>query len=163
MWGRILMILLTGLFVCTTGCAKTNMSGQEKSYDHKEKLGTESNRRFETNNYDYMHDDGRFGIRNASPNLDTSDWAQPTDMDDKARVERSILQMDGVNNVEVKILGGHLAIRVMPTKDIAQSDYEKLRRRVWERIQKEMPRYEIRVRVGRSRWDPRSYLPWWNG
>ncbi|SDW40465.1 hypothetical protein SAMN05444487_10366 [Marininema mesophilum] len=154
---RFLFLVVTGILVCTVACTN-NQVEQGASHDHKEKLGTGSNRRFETNNYDYMHDDGRFGIRNSSPNLDTSDWSQPTAADDKTRAKKSVMKIKGVKNVDIRIFGGHMAFRVTPTSDVPASEYEHLRQVVLDQVKKEIPRYEIRVRIGKSRWDPRSYL-----
>ncbi|MFC4077328.1 hypothetical protein [Salinithrix halophila] len=156
---RWFFIFAVFLLFTSVACASNIGSEKPGRTMERAKVDRHIGRRYNTNNYDFMHDDGRFGIRNASPNLETSDWSRPTDTDDKTRIRKSVRRIHGVKDARVSILGGHVAILVTPERNVPRKDYEALQEHVLRRISFEMPRYEIRVRVGRSRWDPMQYLP----
>lgn len=117
--------------------------------------------RFEKNSYRYLRDDGQFGVRNANPGLAVGDWKNPSippKGDDRRRIQRAAMAVDGVQNVDVHLFGGHVAVKVTPQPGFPTSRYEELQEKVLRQISFEMPRYEVRVRVGLSKWNPLNYL-----
>lgn len=118
--------------------------------------------RFERGSYRYFQDNHEFGLRNANPNLAVGEWRTPSDPPDsvdRRRIRRSAMTIDGVRDVDVEILGGHVGVKVVPQQGYPESRYEELQEKVLRRISYEMPRYEVRVRVGWSKWNPLSHFP----
>lgn len=117
--------------------------------------------RYEKNTYRYLRDDGQFGVRNANPGLAVGEWDNPSippKGNDRQRIRQSAMTIDGVQDADVQIFGGHVAVKVRPQASFPSSRYEELQEKVLRRISYEMPRYEVRVRVGLSKWNPLNYL-----
>ncbi|PTX62495.1 hypothetical protein C8P63_10590 [Melghirimyces profundicolus] len=157
---RYAVLLLLSCFL-VSGCAGAGQQGAGPEMDPA-RSQDRPGYRFQHDNYRYMKDEGRFGIRNSNPNL--SDVGQYShSKPDRKTVEKQMRdtarQVEGVKDARVEIVGGHAAIKVIPENHVPKEDYTKLEETVLRNVTFRIPRYEIRVRVGRSKWNPLRYLP----
>lgn len=140
-----------------TGCATAGKQGAGGDPNP-----TQTQYRFQKDSYQYLNDEGRHGIRNANPNLsDVGQWSKikPARSDAEKQMGAIARSVEGVKGAEVQIVGGHAAVKVTPEGNIPQRDYRKLEEKVLKKLTFVVPRYEIRVRVGMSKWNPLRYLP----
>jgi hypothetical protein len=150
-----------GLVLMLAACAP-NMEQGDMDTGRDNQTEPQGTFRFERDSYGYLRDEGRFGWRNANPGLAVGEWQNPSsppDDVDRRRIRESAMTIDGVRDVDVQVLGGHAAVKVTPQPGYPESRYEELQEKVLRRISYEMPRYEVRVRVGWSKWNPLSHLP----
>ncbi|OYD07993.1 hypothetical protein [Paludifilum halophilum] len=145
-----------GLLLLFSACTGPLQQGKEVSPGTKNEKGY----RFRTDSYRYMHDDGEFGVKNSNPNLAIGEWSNSSKGDNPTRrMRQAAEQVEGVQDVRVNVTGGHAALQVTPERNVPSERYGELQEKVLRRVSFEMPRYEIRVRVGRSKWNPLRYLP----
>lgn len=149
--------LITALFVCIS--LVTSACGMSGSSDlSREEERDRPKYRFQMDTYRYMRDDGRFGIRNANPNLAIGEWSHPSRKDNPTqRMKRSAMAVKGVEDVQVRIIGGHAALKVIPKQGFPVRQYDELQEKVLRKVSFEMPRFEIRVKVTGNRWNPLFY------
>jgi len=151
------LLCLALLIGCTAG------GGQDQSRQKPEpgKTGHTQNYRFHTDNYRYLKDDGRFGNHNSNPNLSDvgqrSDSRPPRDVV-KQQLRHLALQEKGVKRAKVEIMGGHAAIQVTPDRNVPRQKYPQMEEVILRKASQKVPRYEIRVRVGWSKWNPLRYF-----
>ncbi|SMO67591.1 hypothetical protein [Melghirimyces algeriensis] len=151
-WYVGVLVFLLGLLIA--GCAGKQETGSKT--DHRPEY------LYEKDQHRYLQDEGRFGLRNANPNLsDVGQWSnvKPPQENVERQMKAIALKVDGVRDAKVRILGGHAAIQVIPEARVAQKDYAKLEEQVLRNVTFQIPRYEIRVQVGLSKWNPLRYLP----
>lgn len=153
----------TGVFIILcllfAGCAG---AGNQGAATDRDQSPARTGYRFQKDQYRYLQDDGRFGIRNANPNLsDVGQWSEikPVRTDAEKQMGAVARSMEGVKDAEVRIVGGHAAVKVTPESKISRRDYRLLEEKVLRKLTFVFPRYEIRVRVGMSKWNPLRYLP----
>lgn len=142
------------------GCASEG--GNQGAIPDRNQTPAQTGDRFQKDSYRYLHDDGRFGVRNANPNLsDVGQWSKikPSRTDAEKQMGAMARTVEGVKDAEVRIVGGHAAAKITPEGKVDSRDYALLEEKVLRKLTVVFPRYEIRVRVGMSKWNPLQYLP----
>ena len=101
----------TGVFIILcllfAGCAG---AGNQGAATDRDQSPARTGYRFQKDQYRYLQDDGRFGIRNANPNLsDVGQWSEikPVRTDAEKQMGAVARSVEGVKDAEVRIVGGH--------------------------------------------------------
>jgi hypothetical protein len=152
-WFLLFTIFGLGLTACASPLGTDE--GPESTHPQVQK---KSKLRFQADNYRYLSDDGRHGITNRNPNLRVGEWSRPSTGQDERRIREKVKQIQGVRDAKVSISGGHAAIQVIPDVGFPKDKYEELQEHVLREATFLMPRYEIRVRVGMSKWNPMRFF-----